>query len=220
MTVNVAKKTTKVIDVVHSDAATEIGAVLLADPSLTGLTVDVVRPGSARFSNDWWPDLEPIDAVVSRWYDDDVTPVRLEAAVGFATPRWTFAVTEHVAIDGSPDWPLECPTPGLKHISLLCAAVPTTEFRAAYRDHVDLVHVHLPTMWRYVQNDVDSATGRDGTEFAAISELSYRSEQAYESRWARGAESEVEFRSHEGFLDLPRTVTVMCDEHVLRHPRG
>jgi hypothetical protein len=218
----------KLVDVVRLDEAPGdglsvvdlLGPPLLADETLAGLVVDVVRPDERlRFSRRIWPELGAFHAVVSRWRDDD------PAAEGFprwtvagATATWTFAVTAHVGVERRRDWPDGAPTPGLKHVSLVCATVPTPEFRAAYRHHVELVHEHLPLVWRYVQNDVDASAGARGGEFAAISELSYRNDDDYARRWARGTESEAEFRSHEGFLDLPKSITAICTEHVLRTP--
>jgi hypothetical protein len=222
----------KLMDVVRTDEAPGdagpgsavlelLASALSEDRSVRGFVVDVVRAGDpVRFSRRIWPELVPFHAIVSRWFDHD--PMVDGRWPGLAVPGvtvlWTFAVTEHVGIERTRDWPDGTPTPGLKHVSLLCPTVPTPEFRAAYRHHVELVHEHLPLMWRYVQNDVDAGGGPRVDEFAAISELSYRSDDDYERRWARGDESEAEFRSHEGFLDLPKTVTAMCTEHVLRTP--
>jgi hypothetical protein len=202
-----------------------LGAVLHREPSLTGLVLDVVRADApVRSSRRIWPERPAIHAVVSRWHrgdggaapaDDGPPPF---PAVPGVTALWTFAVTEHVGIERARDRPDGTPTPGLKHVSLLAAAVPRAEFRAAYRHHVELVREHLPLVWRYVQNDVERTAGARAGELVAISELSYRSDADYERRWAYGAEGEAEFRSHEGFLDLPRTVTAICTEHVLRAP--
>jgi hypothetical protein len=214
-----------------------LGPVLLGQPSLRGLVVDVVRADSpVRASRRIWPELGSFHAVVSRWHPSDGDAAghdgghdepRAEPRRGAPPPFpavpgitvvWTFAVTEHVGIERTRDWPDGAPTPGLKHVSLLAAAVPTPEFRASYRHHVGLVVEHLPLVWRYVQNDVERSTGERSGELAAISELSYRSDDDYARRWRYGAEGEAEFRSHEGFLDLPRTVTAICTEHVLRSP--
>jgi hypothetical protein len=200
-----------------------LGAELMGQQSLRGLVVDVVRAGGpVRFSRRIWPELAAFHAVVSRWYDHDPTvdgryPVLTVPGV---TVVWTFAVTEHVGVERTPVWPDGSPTAGLKHVSLLSPTVPGPEFRASYRHHVELVHEHLPLVWRYVQNDVEGSGGPHVDRLVAISELSYRSDDDYARRWARGAESEAEFRSHEGFLDLPTTVTAICTEHVLRAPPG
>ncbi|NLE78213.1 MAG: hypothetical protein GX610_01295 [Rhodococcus sp.] len=189
---------------------------LLGDETAIGIELNVPWPDSApRASRRVWPDLGPIDAILSRWYRDTDRPGD-GASLGDTSALWSFAVDEHIGIERTNDWPDGTPTPGLKHISLLCGTCPTDEFRVAYRHHVELVHEHLPTMWRYVQNDIESATGDRADEFAAISELSYRTHDDYERRWRYGAAGEVGFRSHEGFLDLPKTVTLMCTEHILR----
>ena len=195
------------------------GAALLADASLAGLQLDIARPGgSTRFSRRIWPELSAPRAVVSRWYGDAVaTPPPLPRDAGVQTV-WTFEVVEHVGIERTRDWPEGAPTPGMKHLSLLCGTVPADEFRVAYRHHVELVLEHLPLMWRYVQNDIDAGYGARATEFAALSELSYRNDDEYERRWKHGAAGEAQFQSHEGFLDLPKTVTMICTEHILRSP--
>lgn len=200
----------------------DLAATLLADKKAIAIELNVPWADSApRASLRVWPDLGPIDAILSRWYHDDDPPRPVPspgvgASLGAATALWSFTVNEHIGIDRTRDWPDGTPTPGLKHISLLCGTCPTEEFRAAYRHHVELVHEHLRTMWRYVQNDIESATGDRADEFAAISELSYRTHDDYERRWHHGTAGEAEFRSHEGFLDLPKTVTLMCTEHILR----
>jgi hypothetical protein len=229
----------KLVDVVRLDEAPgnghggagsavldRLGPALVAEESLAGLVIDVVRPEDPlRLSRRVWPELDAFHAVVSRWLDRDPAADGRwpRIAVPGTSVVWTFGVVEHVGVERTgdgPGTPLGAATSGLKHLSLLCPTVPGPEFRAAYRHHVELVHEHLPLVWRYVQNDIDASDGVRGGEFAAISELSYRSDAHYALRWARGAASEAEFRSHEGFLDLRKTITAICTEHVLRTPPG
>lgn len=191
----------------------DYGRQLLTQPSLIGLELNIAWPGTCRFSKRIWGTDTPVFAgVISRCHDSPTAPLDTEDV----RCHWTFTVDEHIGIPRPRTWPLGEATPGLKHLSLLCGTVPTAEFRAAYRHHVELVHEHLPTMWRYVQNDIDRAVGPRASEFAAISELSYESQVEYDRRWAKGDAGEEEFRSHEGFLDLPKTVTMMCTEYILR----
>lgn len=209
--------------VVTDDVATrlvDLAGTLDGTAHALAVQIDVARVGSrARFSRVVWPDLGPVHAVLTRWFaDDGDDALAVAPPLPGVTTVWSFAVTEHIGIERPRDWPDGVPTPGLKHVSFLAATVATDEFRAAYRHHVELVLEHLPTMWRYVQNDVDHAHGSGAGGVAAVSELSYRSDDDYERRWAKGAAGEEEFRSHEGFLDLPRTVTLLCTEHVLRSP--
>jgi hypothetical protein len=194
-------------------------ALTAADRDAAAVQIDVARVGTrARFSRQVWPHLGPVHAVLTRWYATAIDRLEVAPTLPGAGTAWSFAVTEHIGIERHRDWPDDVATPGLKHVSFLAATVPTAAFRAAYRHHVDLVLEHLPTMWRYVQNDVDRAHGSGADGVAAVSELSYRSDDDYERRWAKGPAGEEEFRSHEGFLDLPRTVTLLCAEHVLRSP--
>lgn len=194
---------------------------LLDLPGVEAVRVDLA-PTGARASTRRWGPLPDLVAVVTTELATATTrqPAAprpagaLDGAPGLAR-HWSFAVTRHRCIEPDGVAP-DVPAPGPKLTSLLVAAVDDAEFRRHYRDHVALVRIHLPRVWRYVQNDIEASAGEQAGRVAAISELSYRSTADYERRWANGAESEAEFRSHEGFLDLPPTVTLPCVEHVVR----
>lgn len=184
--------------------------LLARTPPLAGLAVNLVWPLYPRYSRSIWGERPRFDWVVARWSDDGD---RVDPLAG---AHWSFRVAEHIGIAAEPTWPTGMATPGLKHLSILCGTVERDEFRAHYRHHVELVHTHLSSMWRYVQNDIEEAHGDRAGEFAAVSELSYASIDDYERRWTNGADSERDFTAQEGFLDLPRTVTMFCTEVILR----
>jgi hypothetical protein len=150
-----------------------------------------------------------VRAIVMRWHSPGIRPPTLDP-VGLER-LWTLHVDERLAI-GDRATGLE---PGaVKHIAFLRRAVPTPEFLAGYRHHVSLVAEHLPRIRRYVQNEVRDGT-YTGRPIDAVSELTFESADEYERRWARGADSEREFRAAEGFLDLAAACQVQCVEHVV-----
>ena len=110
----------------------------------------------------------------------------------------------------------------VKQVSFLHASSGTDEksFREHYRDHVDLARRHMPALWQYVQNDVESAQG-DATEavgVAAVSELWFRTSDDFLNRYFPSEEDQREFSAQEGFLDLTKATSFVCSSHRLLAP--
>jgi hypothetical protein len=174
-----------------------------AAPLSLEVEINVVSVSETLMSRRRWPQVAAgFAAVVVRRYDGDETPAPL--ADNIVRIPWSFSVAEHIGID----------RPGagaaLKSVSLLCGAVDQNEFRTRYRHHVELVVSHMPVTWRYVQNDVAAAAGEGASAIVAISELWYRSQEELDTRYLEGAAGAADFASHEGFLDLGRSISLLC----------
>jgi len=206
----------KVIDVVGGPAATTVdglASLVLADRSLQRVEINIVDPTSFQLSRrEWREEDRGLRAIVMRWCAPGATPGPL---VGDGLEHlWTLTVDETLAI-GERSVGAE---PGaVKHIAFLRRAVPTPEFVASYRHHVELVREHLPRIARYVQNEVRSGD-YPGRAIDAVSELTFASVDDHATRWVKGEAGAQEFRSHEGFLDLGAVLQVACAEHVVHHP--
>jgi hypothetical protein len=107
----------------------------------------------------------------------------------------------------------------VKQVSFLHATegMPIDEFREHYRAHVEVARRHMPALWQYVQNDVVAVT-TNGHEAAdgvvAISELWFRTTADFMNRYFASPEDEAEFRSHEGFLELPKAFSFVCSSYA------
>ncbi len=156
--------------------------------------------------------------------DDAGSAPRPSATLGraFCTDL-ELTVETHVGWDGTDDGvDVE---DAVKQVSFLHASAGTSldEFRAHYRDHVGVARRHMPALWRYRQHDVVSVQGPNaeiGGGVVAISELWFRSTDDFLHRYFASPEDEAEFRSHEGFLDLPRAFSFVCASHTFRDERA
>ena len=176
-------------------------ALLTADPRPVRLSVDVAQPGQELLARRGLrTDRATYDAAVWRWYEAGEPSQR--AGIGWEYER---------------DWPDGTPTPGVKQISMLTAAAGygTDEFRRHYRHHVALTRKHMPAVWRYVQNDVAAGSGEGCEGIVAVSELYFRSVDDFLERYFPTEEDRRTFVANEGFLDLPRAFSVICNEFVL-----
>jgi hypothetical protein len=135
----------------------------------------------------------------------------------------SFAEDWRLTVETHPGWrpaPEEGPNPGtvVKQVSFLAAAAGygTDRFRSHYRAHVALARRLMPTVLQYAQNDVIASTARTpaAQEVVAVSELWFRLPDFLAPHFRTEAEGD-EFRSHEGFLELPKAVTVAMASHRL-----
>ena len=167
----------------------------------------------ARFSR---PGGFPVDAL---WWTESTT----DASSTGPAPDLEFSVESHMGWGAS--------TAGVdmadvvKQVSFLHASAGTAldEFRAHYRAHVALARTHMPALWQYRQNDVVGVNGTQGALGAgivAISELWFRSTDDFLHHYFASPADEVEFRSHEGFLELPKAFSFVCSSHALGNELG
>jgi len=155
----------------------------------------------------------PVDGLV--WLPEGA-PLPPDLAPTFVED-WRLTVETHTG--WRPD-PSDTPGPGavVKQVSFLAPAdgYATERFRRHYRDHVALARRLMPTVLQYAQNDVVASTARTAAtqEVVAVSELWFRLPDFLGAHFRSDAEGD-EFRSHEGFLDLTKAVTVAVASH---HP--
>jgi hypothetical protein len=184
----------------------------LGDPA-GGPVLDLPHPDPAAL--DRFPRRRriPVDGLL--WLPEG-GPVPAEVAAAFAED-WRLTVETHTG------WrPALATAPGpaqvVKQVSFLAAAdgYGTERFRAHYRDHVALAQRLMPTVFQYAQNDVVASTARTpaAEEVVAVSELWFRLPDFLAPHF-RSDEEGDEFRSHEGFLDLSKAVTVAMASHRL-----
>jgi hypothetical protein len=129
----------------------------------------------------------------------------------------TFTLEEHVGWP-APDDDDADPGEVVKQVSFLRAAdgYGEAEFRVCYRHHVAVARRHMPTLWQYVQYDVtgvagpDPATVRAATGIVAVSVLWFRTTDDFLHRYFASPQDAIEFRSHEGFLDLSGAFTFVA----------
>jgi hypothetical protein len=157
----------------------------------------------ARFAR---PGPFPIGALV---WSRDVSPLRDVTTLAFT-------VDEHIG------WlaPAEevDPSDVVKQVSFLRAAegYGQAEFRECYRPHVGVARRHMPSLWQYVQYDVTGVAGPDpaavraATGIVAVSVLWFRSSDDFLHRYFASPQDELEFRSHEDFLDLSGAFTFVA----------
>ena len=182
----------------------------LGDPAV-GPVLDLPHPDPAAL--DRFPRRRriPVDGLL--WLPEG-EPVPATVATAFAED-WRVTVETHAG--WRPD-PTTAPGPDavVKQVSFLAAAdgYGTERFRAHYRDHVALARRLMPTVLQYAQNDVVASTARTpaAQEVVAVSELWFRLPDFLAPHF-RSDEEGDEFRSHEGFLDLPKAVTVAMASH-------
>jgi hypothetical protein len=172
----------------------------------------------ARFSR---PGLFPVDAL--GWTDASVAAAPPDVFRGALRTDLELTVETHVGWEGEDD--VVDVDDAVKQVSFLHASAGTSldEFREHYRDHVGVARRHMPALWRYRQHDVVSVQGPNaeiGAGVVAISELWFRSTDDFRHRYFASPEDEAEFRSHEGFLDLPRAFSFVCASHTLREGRA
>lgn len=111
----------------------------------------------------------------------------------------------------------------VKQVSFLHASdgVTASEFRAHYRDHVALARRLMPSLWQYLQYDVQ-VIGGDRAALAsgvvAVSVLWFKTTADFLHRYFLTPDDAEEFRSHEGFLDLTRAVTFVGTSHPTSGP--
>jgi hypothetical protein len=178
--------------------------------------VDVPHPdpsARARFAR---PGPFRIDAL--RWWRGapDVPPVAGGASL-------VFELVEHVgwladASDGVD------PSDVVKQVSFLHAAggVTSEEFRTHYRHHVQVARRHMPSLWQYVQYDVESVRGTVGSGassgIVAVSVLWFRSTDDFLNRYFASPEDQAAFRAQETFLDLSKAFTFVASSHPSAGP--
>ena len=200
-------------------------ALLTADPRPVRLSVDVAQPGQELLARRGLrTDRATYDAAVWRWYEagDPSQRAGVLDAGDLLAPVLSFRLEEHIGWEYERDWPDGTPTPGVKQISMLTAAAGygTDEFRRHYRHHVALTRKHMPAVWRYVQNDVAAGSGEGCEGIVAVSELYFRSVDDFLERYFPTEEDRRTFVANEGFLDLPRAFSVMCNECILESGPG
>ena len=168
-----------------------------------------------RFSR---PGLFAVDAL---WWTDGAiaSPPSERLAVDLE-----FTVETHVGWDATDTDDVD-PDDVVKQVSFLHASEGTSldEFRAHYRDHVEVARTHMPALWQYRQNDVVDVSGAQratGAGVVAISELWFRSTDDFLHRYFASPAAQAEFRSHEGFLDLPKAFSFVCSSHALGDEPG
>lgn len=160
----------------------------------------------------------PIDAL---WWTDGVAAPPVPEPF---TSGLEFIVEVHLGWDAPGTQAVDADDV-VKQVSFLhaSAGTPLDEFRAHYRDHVQVARTHMPALWQYRQNDVVEVRGAQraiGAGVVAISELWFRSTDDFLHRYFASPADEAEFRSHEGFLDLPKAFSFVCSSHALRHEAG
>jgi hypothetical protein len=164
----------------------------------------------ARFAR---PGLFPVDALW--WTDGDTAPpASLLTALELTVETHVGWVADAADVDVDV-------ADAVKQVSFLhaSAGTPLDEFRAHYRDHVEVARRHMPALWQYRQHDVVGVRGPNaevGAGVVAVSELWFRSTDDFLHRYFASAEDEAEFRSHEGFLDLPKAFSFVCASHAFR----
>ncbi len=130
--------------------------------------------------------------------------------------RFRFSLQTHVAwrppSDESGD-----PAEVVKQVSFLHGSAGTTEetFRDHYRHHVALARRHMPALWQYIQNDVESIGGdaAEGVGVMAVSELWFRTTDDFLNRYFPSEKDQREFSAQEGFLDLTKATSFVCTSH-------
>ena len=155
----------------------------------------------------------PIDAL---WWTNGVTSAPVPEPF---TSGLEFTVEPHIGWDAPANDDVDLDDV-VKQVSFLHASegTPLDEFRAHYRDHVEVARTHMPALWQYRQNDVVDVTGAQpaiGAGIVAISELWFRSTDDFLHRYFASPADEAEFRSHEGFLDLPKAFSFVCSPRAL-----
>jgi hypothetical protein len=106
----------------------------------------------------------------------------------------------------------------VRQVSFLVASdgYDRADFEKHYRHHVDVARRHMPSLWRYVQNDVVAVAGPQAQAaegIVAVSELWFRRSDDFLHRYFASAQDAEEFRSHEGFLDLSRAFSFIAERH-------
>lgn len=137
--------------------------------------------------------------------------------------RFRMSVDTHVAwrppVDESADQ-----RDVVKQVSFLHASAGTDEetFRDHYRRHVELARRHMPALWQYVQNDVESAQGgaAEAVGVMAVSELWFRSTDDFLNRYFPSEADHREFSAQEGFLDLTKATSFICASHAMPKEEG
>jgi hypothetical protein len=163
-----------------------------------------------RFSR---PGLFAVDAL---WWTDGASAPPLPDVIG---ADLAFTVESHLGW-GATDADDVDVDDVVKQVSFLHASegTPLDKFRSHYRDHVEVARAHMPALWQYRQNDVVAVSGAQraiGAGVVAISELWFRSTDDFLHRYFASPADEAEFRSHEGFLDLPKAFSFVCSSHAL-----
>jgi hypothetical protein len=155
-----------------------------------------------------------IGAILWNPPDADANDAAADAALGWARPSVSLTVERHLGWWN--DDPVDDPTDVVRQVSFLAASPGYDQgaFREHYRHHVEIARRHMPSLWRYVQNDVVAAEGPDAEAadgIVAVSELWFRTSDDFLNRYFASAADAEEFRSHEGFLDLSRAFSFIAE---------
>jgi hypothetical protein len=164
--------------------------------------VDLAHPDDAARAKFSRPGPFPLGALL--WTSGD-------ARLGVEREAPSFLLHEHVGwladdADGAD------PRDVVKQVSFLRASRDVTpdEFRTHYRHHVTVARRHMPTLWQYVQYDVEPEPTDDvpvAPGIDAVSVLWFRTTDDFLHRYFASPDDEREFRSQEGFLDLSGAFT-------------
>lgn len=173
-----------------------------------GVRVDVPHPNEEACDRFRRPGAFAVGALA--WQDDDAP---LTGALAGLDAGITFTVDP--VVGWRPSTAAPDPADVVKQVSFLWATPGWSidDFRAHYRMHVGVARRHMPALWQYVQHDVvavDGPASAPAADVVAISTLWFATSDDFLHHYFASPEDEAEFRSHEGFLDLPRAFSFVC----------